>query len=64
MRLMLLDKRVFQHQRFKFRIDHDNVEVRDLFHHSLHLWKMAAPKIARDPVFELFGLTHIYDFAR
>ena len=59
MRLVALDERVFQHERFKFRLGNDDVEVVHVRDHRRDLRQMVAAEIARHAVFECLSLADV-----
>ena len=61
MGLVALDGGVFQHQGLKLAARDDDVEVAHLVHHGCDLWQVLAVEVARDAVFELFGLADVDD---
>ena len=58
-----LDQRAFQHQGFKFTACRNGIKMVDLADHHFGLWGVGGGvlEILADPVFQLFGLTHIDD---
>ena len=64
--LVFLDHRVFEHERLKLRLGHDNIKVPDLGDHADGLG--AVPGIGRKilgvPVFQRLGLAHVDDLPR
>jgi hypothetical protein len=59
----MLDKGIFQYQRFKFRVGDNDVKIRHIRHHSLGFGIVRPVKITADAVFQLPRLAHVYDLA-
>ena len=62
-RLVALDEGVFQHERFKFRLGDDNVEIVHVRDHRRDLRQMLAAEIARHAVFQRLGLADVNHLA-
>ncbi len=63
MRLVALDKRVFQNEGFKLGRGDDDVKVAHLLDHRCGFRLVLAAKVARHAVFEFFGFADVDDLA-
>ena len=61
MGLVALDEGVFQHEGLKLAARDNDIEVAHLVHHGGDLGQVLAVEVARDAVFELFGLSDVND---
>ena len=60
---MPFNERVFQNQRLKFGIHHDDIKIFHIGHHRRYFGQMLPVEIAGHPILQFFGLAYVNDLA-